>query len=223
MEDEGLLSLLPERLALPRGRSALSKSAVEASRLGRILQATLDEVAESGYDSTSVATITKRAHVSRSSFYDAFTDKEAAFAEAHWSASDRALTRLWKPALERTGCTFDGRIRQLVSSYLEVLEVERTFTICFFVEIRSGGDRLAGQRDEMLDRHVQIMHELARASAVEDPTVRVPEVDVLRGLMGAFDELVSRAVRAQRHEERLDLHPVLAPFLEILLVVMHTA
>ncbi|GAA3540629.1 helix-turn-helix domain-containing protein [Aeromicrobium flavum] len=221
MDEEGLLSLLPDRLALPRGRSALSKSAVDASRRGRIMQATMDEVAASGYDATTVATITTRAHVSRSSFYEAFPDKETAFAEAHWSASDRALTRLWKPALEQVDVGFDARIRRLVSSYLEVLEVERTFTICFFVEIRTGGDRLVGQRDEMLDRHVQIMHELAKFSAARDSSVRVPGLDVLRGLMGAFDELVARAVREQRGEERLDLAPVQEPFLEILTAVMH--
>lgn len=146
MEDDGLLSLLPDRLDLPRGRSALSKSDVEASRRGRIMQAALDEVAESGYAAATVAAITKRAHVSRSSFYDAFADKEEAFAAAHWHASDLALTRVWEPALTRPDLEFDERIATVLASYLHVLETARSFTVCFFVEILAAGAQPATRR-----------------------------------------------------------------------------
>lgn len=221
MEDDGLLSLLPDRLDLPRGRSALSKSDVEASRRGRIMQAALDEVAESGYAAATVAAITKRAHVSRSSFYDAFADKEEAFAAAHWHASDLALTRVWEPALTRPDLEFDERIATVLASYLHVLETARSFTVCFFVEILAAGEQLARQREEMLERHVQILHELAKVSSADDPTIRLPEHDVLRALIGAFDELVARRVRSQRHDEDLDLAAVAPPIQEIVTAVMH--
>jgi len=219
--DDGLLSLLPERMALPRGRSALPKSAVEESRRGRILQATLDEVAASGYAATTVALITRRAHVSRTSFYEAFADKEDAFAAAHWNATDLSLTRIWKPALRLRDLHFNDRIRRLVTAYVEVLEAEPTFATCFFVEIRSAGERLATQREEMLDRHVEIMHELAKVSSEGDGSLRVPSRDVLCGLVGAFDELVSRTVRRQRgRDQGLDLSGVVEPFTELLLGVV---
>ncbi|MET0468879.1 MAG: helix-turn-helix domain-containing protein [Aeromicrobium sp.] len=221
VEEDVLLSLLPDRLDLPRGRSALSKSAVEASRRGRILQATLDEVAESGYHATTVAAITKRARVSRTSFYDAFADKEDAFAAAHWDASDLAVTRVWEPALTRPDLGFDDRIAAVLSAYIDVLEAARSFTICFFVEILAGGERLALQREEMLDRHVKILHELARVSSASDSTIALPDHDVLRGLIGAFDELVARRVRSRRHDESLDLGLVVAPVTHIVMAVMH--
>ncbi|MBC9226586.1 TetR family transcriptional regulator [Aeromicrobium sp. 636] len=218
--DDGLLSLLPERMALPRGRSALPKSVVEESRRGRIMQATLDEVADCGYAGTTVARITRRAHVSRTSFYETFTDKEDAFAAAHWNATDLSLTRIWKPTLRLRDLHFHDRIRRLVRGYVEVLEAEPTFAICFFVEIKTAGERLATQREQMLDRHVEIMHELAKVSA-RDGSLRVPSRDVLRGLVGAFDELVSRAVRRQRgREEGLDLSSAVEPFTELLLGVV---
>lgn len=215
------MSLLPERLDLPRGRSALSESEVAESRRGRILQATLDEVADSGYAATTVAAITKRAHVSRTSFYEAFGDKEEAFAAAHWHASELALGRVWKPALTGTDVDFEARIRTAMTSYVGTLERARSFTICFFVEIRAAGERLQTQRDQITDMHLAILRDLAEASATGDPRVIVPPKDVLRGMLGAFDELVGRQVRAQRHEERLDLRSVIDPFANIMSAVMH--
>lgn len=221
VEDDGLLSLLPDRLDLPRGRSALSKSAVDASRRGRIMQATLDEVAESGYHATTVAAITKRARVSRTSFYDAFADKEDAFAGAHWDASDLAIARVWEPALSRPDLDFDDRIAAVLAAYIEVLEAARSFTICFFVEILAAGERLALQREQMLDRHVQILHRLAQVSSETDPTIALPDTEVLRGLLGAFDELVARQVRGRRHDDTLDLASVVPAVTQIVRAVMH--
>lgn len=219
MDDDDLLSLLPQRLDLPRGRSALSGSEVAASRRGRILQATLEEIAESGYAATTVAAITKRAHVSRTAFYEAFRDKEEAFAAAHWSASELALTRVWTPALSVTGTDYDARIRAAIESYVGVLEAAPSFAICVYVEIRAAGERLQVQRDEMTDRHLLVLREIAEASAPSRGIV-VPPDDDLRALMGAFDELIGRAVRAQRHADSLDLRSVVAPLTRVLLAVM---
>lgn len=220
MDDEDLLSLLPQRLDLPRGRSALSESEVAASRRGRILQATLDQVAESGYAATTVAAITKRAHVSRSAFYEAFSDKEEAFAAAHWNASELALTRVWRPALSGSGVDYDTRLRRAIEAYVSVLEAVPSFAICFYVEIRAAGERLQAQRDEMSDRHLAILRDMAEASAKTN-AITVPSVEVTRALMGAFDELIGRAVRAQRHADTLDLGSVVEPLTRVLLAVMH--
>lgn len=222
MRDDGLLSLLPQRLALPRGRSALPQSEVAASRRGRLLQATLDEVAAAGYAATTVASITKAAHVSRTSFYEAFSDKEEAFAAAHWNASELALTRVWVPALAEPGLDFDTRIRRALTAYIRTLESARSFTLCFFVEIRAAGERLLRQRDEITDQHLAILRDLATTSAAGTDIV-VPEVEVLRGLLGALDELVGREVRAQRGNERFHLTPVIEPVTALLLAVIHDA
>jgi len=220
MRDDGLLSLLPQRLDLPRGKSALPQSEVAASRRGRLLQATLDEVAAAGYVGTTVASITKSAHVSRTSFYEAFHDKEEAFAAAHWNASELALTRVWRPAFLGEDVDFDTRIRRTITAYVRTLEKARSFTICFFVEIRAAGERLLKQRDEITDLHLAILRDLAEASGA-DSGITVPEPDVLRGLLGAFDELVGRQVREQRDADRLDLESVIDPFATLLLAVMH--
>lgn len=222
MDDEDLLSLLPERLDLPRGRSALTQSEVAESRRGRMLQATLDEIADRGYAATTVGDITRRAHVSRSAFYEAFRDKEEAFAAAHWNASELALERVWEPALSGAEVDFDTRLHTTIETYVRVLESARSFTICFYVEIRAAGERLQAQRDEITDRHLAILREVVAATS-STHRMTPPPTDDLRAVMGAFDELVGRAVRTQRHDGALDLQAVVAPLTRVVLAVMRAS
>ncbi len=221
MRIEELLSLRPERRALPRGRSALPESEVEASRRGRILQAVIDEVAESGYAATTVAAITKRARVSRSSFYAAFTDKEDAFSAAYADATALITSRVWEPAAAVPPTDFGAAVRSIITTYVNALETSRAFTICFYVELRAAGDRLLAQRAEQLDLNVDFIHEMAAGLAALDTGFRAPEPAVLRALLGGFDELVSREVRLQRGADELDLSGVVEPFWQLAMAVLH--
>jgi AcrR family transcriptional regulator len=60
---------------LPRGRHGIPKQEVLANQRERLLGATAAIFAEQGYASLSVATVTARARVSRSTFYKFFDDK----------------------------------------------------------------------------------------------------------------------------------------------------
>jgi AcrR family transcriptional regulator len=60
---------------LPRGRHGIPKQEVLANQRERLLAATAAIFAEQGYASLSVATVTARAGVSRSTFYKFFDDK----------------------------------------------------------------------------------------------------------------------------------------------------
>ncbi len=68
---------------LPSGRHGLDRESVVASQRGRLLQAMIDSVAEKGYADTTVADVTRRAGVSRATFYELFEDKRACFFAAH--------------------------------------------------------------------------------------------------------------------------------------------
>lgn len=221
MRIEELLSLRPERRALPRGRSALPESEVEASRRGRILQAVIDEVAESGYAATTVAAITKRARVSRSSFYAAFTDKEDAFSTAYADATALISSRVWEPVATDPAANFGSSVRSVITTYVNALETSRAFTVCFYLELRAAGDRLLAQRADQLDENVDLIREVATSLAAFDDGFRVPEPAVLRALLGGFDELVAHEVRLQRGSEKLDLSSVIEPFWQLAMAVLY--
>ncbi|HMN79770.1 MAG TPA: TetR/AcrR family transcriptional regulator [Burkholderiaceae bacterium] len=69
----------PIRRRLPRGASSLPQELIVEIQRQRLLEAMTLEVAERGYPATSVADIISRAGVSRKTFYELFSDKEACY------------------------------------------------------------------------------------------------------------------------------------------------
>src|SRR3954454_17806727 len=68
---------------LPKGRHAAPPEVVWQSQRGRMLEAMALAVAEKGYGATAVADVIAGAGVSRKTFYEHFTNKEACFLAAY--------------------------------------------------------------------------------------------------------------------------------------------
>jgi AcrR family transcriptional regulator len=83
-----------ERWRPPRGRHGLPPEVVARSQRERLLEATMATVAEKGYAATTVADLTKRAGISRTTFYELFDDKEACFLAAYDNAVDGLVRRI---------------------------------------------------------------------------------------------------------------------------------
>jgi AcrR family transcriptional regulator len=77
-----------ERWRPPRGRHGLPPEVVSRSQRDRLLKATMRIVADKGYVATTVADLTKEAGISRTTFYELFTDKEACFLAAYDNSVD---------------------------------------------------------------------------------------------------------------------------------------
>ncbi|WP_286930105.1 MULTISPECIES: TetR/AcrR family transcriptional regulator [Aeromicrobium] len=214
MPDDAL-SLLPERLELPRGRAALPEREVEASQRGRILQAVCDEVAAAGYARTTVTGITRRARVSRTTFYQCFSDKEEAFASAHETISEQLVQFIRDQAMRTPDSAWEERIELGVRGLMACLEARPTFARSFLVEVHVAGDRVRRQRDLVVERHARSLARVATLAAAAGAEVRVPtELEVI-GAIGATEELVSRQIRATDPRRRLRLSSVVPPVVAI--------
>ena len=75
---------------LPRGPHRLSREQVENHQRGRIVAAMITEAGTKGYGSTTIGDITRRARVSRDTFYEQFANKEACLLAAY-DATTREL------------------------------------------------------------------------------------------------------------------------------------
>lgn len=82
----------PKRLQ--SGHHGLSRDQVRASQRERILAALVDCVGAHGYASTSVGAVIGEAHVSRSAFYEQFTDKPDCFRVAYREMTHSLLGEL---------------------------------------------------------------------------------------------------------------------------------
>ena len=189
------LTLMPDRLELPRGRAALSQSEVAASRRGRIMQAMTEEVAERGYAATTVQHAITRARVSRTAFYELFADKQDAFAQAHLEASAQLLDLIRRRVTACRDADWRTRLRAGVEAYLAGFEGAPSYAASFMVERRAAGPRLLQQRDQVLDRHARNFARLAERAAEGDPAVRRPGDLEIVGVIGGSDELATRGIR----------------------------
>lgn len=216
-EDGEALTLMPERVGLPRGRAALPESEVAASQRGRILQAVTEEVAERGYVATTVQHVITRARVSRSAFYEQFEDKQAAFTQAHAEASQQMLdlVRHRVAAAAEAGAPWRERLRVGVQAYLAAFERAPAYAVSFAVELHAAGPRVLEQRDHFIEQHALHLRRLAASAQAEDSRVRRPARLVAIGVVGAADELATRVIRATPRGQTPGLARLRAPIVSI--------
>src|SRR5215469_6791395 len=74
---------------LPRGRHGIPHELIEANQRRRLLEAAVAAIAERGYASLAVSELTRRAGVSRATFYELFEDKHDCALEAQaWAVEN---------------------------------------------------------------------------------------------------------------------------------------
>jgi AcrR family transcriptional regulator len=119
----------------------------------RLIAGIIAAVAENGYPETTIATIVKRAALSRKTFYEHFANKEECFAAAYEASFDYLRQAIG-------GVEVDGNWGQLVRGRLErllgLLSEEPDLAAFFLVAPTSAGD-------EIVERHHQTMRELVGA------------------------------------------------------------
>ncbi|MQY26956.1 hypothetical protein NRB56_25350 [Nocardia sp. RB56] len=193
---------------LPRGRHGLSRETVVASQRERILGAMAAAMAENGYVGTSVATIIKRAGVSRETFYEQFRSREDCFEAGYQRAVEMMLARTGA-ARSRTGAADpQQRLDRLLRAYLDALADEPTYARLYLVEVYAVGSKAIARRVELQESFVEVIVDLlgantsaqrfacttlvAAISAMVTARVAAGDLDGLRGLREPILELVHR-------------------------------
>ena len=86
---------------LPRGRHGLPREFVAQNQRERLLAALAECLEEKGYERTTVASIGKRAGVSKSDFYKQFESKDACFVAAYDDAVERIRATVKEACADR--------------------------------------------------------------------------------------------------------------------------
>jgi AcrR family transcriptional regulator len=205
-----------EAPGLPRGRSSLPQSAVRAAQRQRLQAAAIAAVAESGYQSVTVADMVRRAKVSRAAFYVHFADKEDCFLAA---TRHGGLLLVDAVVTATRGVPADAPPEDLLRAgcraFLGFLAGEPAFARVFYIDMPAAGAGAVARMDAAQHRFAELnreWHERARTRRPDWPEV---PYDAYLGLSGATTELVSVRVRHGRTAE--------LPELEDTLVALHLA
>ena len=193
--------------SLPRGVHGLEREVVLMSQRARLLEGIVRAVAEKGYAATRVQDITRHARVSRTTFYEQFTDKEECFLAAYESGAQAHLEHV-AAAIRRTPGLVD-KLREGARAYIEVLAAEPDYAQTFLSEVQAAGPRALAMRLDVHRRYAELLrawHEAARAEIGGLPDL---PGEVFTGAVGATDEIVAARIRDGDEERLLALAPTL--------------
>jgi AcrR family transcriptional regulator len=182
---------------LPSGRHGLARETVVASQRSRLIEAMAQVVADKGYAATTVADVVERAGVSRRTFYEQFSDKEACFLAAYDAGLAAVLGRISSAAEGDPGAGWRDRARSGVEAFLGLLASEGAFARALQVEILTAGPAALDRRAGMLVMFSGIwrnVHERARA---EEPSLGELPDEVFTILTAGFEELIRDCIRTR--------------------------
>jgi AcrR family transcriptional regulator len=122
-----------------------------------MLRAMANAVAENGFAKTSVADVLARAGVSRETFYEQFSSKEACFLETFDRAGEVLLRRI---AGAQGGETPEDRFDALLQAYLDTLAGEPAYARVYLVDSHVAGPDAMRRRAAIQGRFVDALAEL---------------------------------------------------------------
>jgi len=183
---------IPERL--PKGPHKLTRRQVAGSQRQRILDALLDRIGEHGYAATTVADITAAAGISRTTFYEQFPNKEAAFLTAY----DEFGTQFLGDISSVTGSEAADVLAASAERLVDFARRRPLACRAFLVEIHALGETGLEHRDKMMRSAEELFDRVASYLRSADPKLPTPPRLVGRAVVAASWELAAQGIRSSR-------------------------
>jgi AcrR family transcriptional regulator len=196
-------------MATARGRHAPPPEVRLPLQRERLLRAAALEFAQLGYAGASSESISRRAGMSKATFYEHFANKE----ECMLALFDMGAALVQRAMAQAAGNAPTGDARERMKAgtraFLGALAEHPEFAQTLLVEIIGAGPRAAQRRDQVLQAFADVIDAENAAAARRGLIGRFrSELDPF-AVVGAITELVSRQVRLGVPEEVLELAPVI--------------
>jgi AcrR family transcriptional regulator len=174
----------------------------------RLLQAAAQEFAKAGFAGASSESISRRAGMSKATFYEHFANKE----ECMVSLFDKAAAELglaMSRAARAAGADARERMNAAVAAFLTTVAEQPEFAQTLLVEIIGAGPRAAARRDQIMQEFADLLDAENAEAARRGLIARFASPYDAFAIVGAVTELVSRQVRLGEPEDLLALAPVI--------------
>ena len=204
-----------------RGRHAPPPEVRLPIQRERLLEAAAEEFASRGYAGTSSESISRRAGMSKATFYEHFANKEDCMV-ALFDVASETLLRSMAEAAELAGLDPDARIQASTQAYLTTVAEHPAFAQTLMVEIIGAGPNVARRRDAMLQQFADVIDAQNAEAALHGRIARFASPYDAFAIVGAITELVSRQIRLGSPADVLDLAPVIHRLIRGLLTPRHS-
>ena len=198
----------PSAQPIPRGRHAPPLEVRLEVQKERLFEAAAHVFSKLGYADASAEAISRRAGMSKATFYEHFANKEECLVALFEHATASFLEKL-VAASRGAERDYGERHSAGLHAILEAIEEDPTLAQAILVETVGAGPRLAELRISVLNSFARVMYEqtVRAAELTGGPAFESP--DEAFAIVGATFELVSRQLRTGQPERVLDLQPLI--------------
>jgi AcrR family transcriptional regulator len=183
----------------------------------RLLRAAAAEFAERGYAGASSESISRRAGMSKATFYEHFANKEDCILALFDAAAETVGQSMASAAREAGRGDARQRMRAGTRALLTAIAEHRDYAQTLLVEIIGAGPRAAQRRDQIIEAFAAIVDSENAAAARRGLISRFASPYDTIAVVGAITEVISRQVRLGEPADVLELAPVIDRLIEGLL------
>jgi AcrR family transcriptional regulator len=200
-------------MSVARGRHAPPLEVRLPHQRERLLRAAAEEFAARGFAGAGSESISRRAGMSKATFYEHFANKEQCIIALFDRAVEAVLVEM-AAAAARGGGDALARMRASSHAFLLALAREPAYAQTLLVEIIGAGPRAAARRDQALAAFAAALEAENERAAERGLLARFASPHDAYAVVGAVAELVSRQVRRGVPSDPLELEPVIERLLE---------
>jgi AcrR family transcriptional regulator len=196
------------------GRQALPQAYAVRSERERLLEAMIRAAAAKGYEETTVADVIEAASVTRETFDEMFTSREACFLEAYDAVIDVLVAHVSTAFESTVGQPWPDRIAAALRALVDLLAREHDIARMAMVEVTAVGEDARIRYRAALGRFTYFLEEGRTVSPQGD---ELP-ADTARFAIGGATSMIFDEVRAGRGPELRRILPdllfaVLMPYI----------
>jgi AcrR family transcriptional regulator len=192
-----------------RGRHAPPPEVRLPLQRERLLQAAAEEFAKRGYAGASSESISRRAGMSKATFYEHFANKEDCIVALFDRAAEEVARTMAEAARRAGHADASERLKAATRAFLSALAEHPEFAQTLLVEIIGAGPKAARRRDQIMQQFADGLDAENAAAAGRGLIPRFASPYDSFAIIGAITELVSRQVRLGEPREVIELAPVI--------------
>src|SRR4051794_28340077 len=154
---------------------------------------------DSGFGATTIADVVAAAHVSKSTFYAHFADKEACYVALYSAAVDNVLDamRAADAAAAADGSDWREHLAAVNAAYLGALASGGERARSMLVEFQTAGPAAQAMRRDVFDRYVRFMRGVVAGLRRAEPTLNDLSPALALGVVGGVNELVMETIESR--------------------------
>lgn len=170
---------------------------------------------EKSYSTISVADVVKVARVSKRTFYEHFSTREACYLATYEALGGTLLDRVEQTVLAEPNV--QDRLHAATHTYLSSLQEIPALTRTFFLEIQLAGPDALTARRKVFQRFAGTLQNIVRRGREDGAEIRLLDENMAVAIVGAINELIMVCIEEERVHELTALQRTVVELFEALL------